>query len=592
MLVTLHWEDGGTSSAKIGAEKSPDQEVRYLSQKYVERICSKDGITRELVHEIENVIFAYLDPTDTLNASDFEELRAIKTEGIRKEGNRLREELVTTIREECAQRELNAKLPEKQARLHALVIERDGLGKQIPPASSPEEKLVQDELQKKRQALTKAQQNAASQKQHLQRIIDLKTRIGAFRSQMSRFHSDMTTALTEAGIPALVHENYLPVFKGDVDTPLVTHTSAVEQRLAQLEGLEPPAEGTIKKLQADIDNLMKRETADKARQERTKQIHTRIAAINAECERLKAEIEHIEAAGGNKVLALMTRRLEHYIDYFANLSEQQKTMQDLYEPIRDRLSQQALLKGKELEFAIRTSADITSWLERGAALFDQRKAQPYGSFEKLGQEARKILLPAWTSGDRDKILAAFQTFRQGFGKESLNWQDYVRSGITLQDVLIWLHEVNHIGLEYGLKFNGVDLASLSPGTKGIVLLIVYLGMDVNDSRPLIVDQPDENLDNESIYNLLTPYFRSAKSRRQIIVITHNPNLVVNSDSEQIVVASAQKQENGLPVIWYSSGSLENNHPPLTGTRQQVCKILEGGDIAFLKRERRYGLRGQ
>jgi DNA repair exonuclease SbcCD ATPase subunit len=84
--------------------------------------------------------------------------------------------------------------------------------------------------------------------------------------------------------------------------------------------------------------------------------------------------------------------------------------------------------------------------------------------------------------------------------------------------------------------NGVALENLSPGTKGIVLLILYLGMDIGDSRPLIVDQPDENLDNESIYRLLTSYFKSAKKRRQIVLITHNPNLVVNGDSEQIVVA--------------------------------------------------------
>jgi energy-coupling factor transporter ATP-binding protein EcfA2 len=106
---------------------------------------------------------------------------------------------------------------------------------------------------------------------------------------------------------------------------------------------------------------------------------------------------------------------------------------------------------------------------------------------------------------------------------------------------------------------------------------------------LIVDQPDENLDNESIYKLLTPYFRIAKGRRQIIDITHNPNLVVNSDSEQVIVASAEKQDNGFPYIRYDGGSLENNHPPGTGTRQLVCKILEGGDIAFQKRERRYAI---
>src|SRR5437899_7978310 len=108
-------------------------------------------------------------------------------------------------------------------------------------------------------------------------------------------------------------------------------------------------------------------------------------------------------------------------------------------------------------------------------------------------------------------------------------------------------------------------------------------MDVADTRPLIVDQPDENLDNESIYELLTTYFKTAKTRRQIILITHNPNLVVNGDSEQVIVASCARRENGLPHITYHSGSLENKSPEECGIRQQVCRILEGGSNAFRKR---------
>jgi predicted ATPase len=130
---------------------------------------------------------------------------------------------------------------------------------------------------------------------------------------------------------------------------------------------------------------------------------------------------------------------------------------------------------------------------------------------------------------------------------------------------------------------------LSPGTKGIVLLILYLGLDVVDSRPLVVDQPDENLDNESIYSLLTAYFKNAKTRRQVILITHNPNLVVNADSEQVIVASCERRSNGLPHITYNSGALENVSPPDRGIRQQACRILEGGTDAFLKREKRYSL---
>jgi predicted ATPase len=104
-----------------------------------------------------------------------------------------------------------------------------------------------------------------------------------------------------------------------------------------------------------------------------------------------------------------------------------------------------------------------------------------------------------------------------------------------------------------------------------------------------VDQPDENLDNESIYQLLTAYFKTAKTRRQIILITHNPNLVVNGDSEQVIVARSDRRATGLPYITYQSGALEDNRPPDIGMKQQVCRILEGGSDAFRRRERRYAL---
>ena len=207
----------------------------------------------------------------------------------------------------------------------------------------------------------------------------------------------------------------------------------------------------------------------------------------------------------------------------------------------------------------------------------------------LSDAARRILVPAWISGDPESVRPAMDEFLVEFRKRELPPHKYVRSGVTVQDVSEWLNEVEHVRLSYGLKYNGVELEKLSPGTKGIVLLILYLGMDVTDTRPLIVDQPDENLDNESIYVLLTTYFKAAKRRRQIILITHNPNLVVNADSEQVIVATAERRENGLPHITYESGALENNVPEEQAIRQQVCRILEGGSDAFRKRERRYAL---
>ncbi len=88
-------------------------------------------------------------------------------------------------------------------------------------------------------------------------------------------------------------------------------------------------------------------------------------------------------------------------------------------------------------------------------------------------------------------------------------------------------------------------------------MLPYLAMDSEDSMPLIVDQPEENLDSESIYSLLSHYFRSAKLLRQVIVITHNPNLVVNTDSDQVIVASADRLSGAFPTFSYESGGLKD-----------------------------------
>lgn len=593
LAVEIHWADGEVSSVRIGDDQSDDGDIRYLSQKFVERLCADDHIGDELVQEIEGVVFSYLDPVDTLNASSFDELRALRTEGIRAEGNRLRDEILSLIREEVSLRENASKLGEKKARIKTLTDERAGLVKQLPKPASEEEAKLQQELQEKRQALASAQQAAAADKQKIQKISDIRKRVTAFQAQIDRFFGEIDTALSETGVPDADRVAFRPAFPADTEQPLLRQEAAVNQSLAERMGAtENPAEGTIRWLQNQIEGLQKRESADKARQERIKAIQTRIAAIDTELERVANEIAQIEGPEKERIEAIRTERLTAYVDYFGNLNNEQQTLEELYAPVSARLTGDvAAEQEQDLEFSIRWEAGLDDWLERGGALFDQRRAIPYETMEGLGDAAKKILVPAWISGDSETIAPAMEEFLAEFRKPELPPKNYMRTGVTVQDVFEWLYEVDHVRLSYGLKYNAVELEKLSPGTKGIVLLILYLGMDVADTRPLIVDQPDENLDNESIYELLTAYFKTAKKRRQIILITHNPNLVVNSDSEQVIVATAERRESGLPHITYSSGAMENNRPEDEGIRQKVCRILEGGSDAFRKRERRYALAG-
>ena len=121
-----------------------------------------------------------------------------------------------------------------------------------------------------------------------------------------------------------------------------------------------------------------------------------------------------------------------------------------------------------------------------------------------------------------------------------------------------------------------ELEQLSPGEKGAVLLIFYLALD-QEEKPLIIDQPEDNLDNQSVFDKLVPCVLEAKKNRQVILITHNPNLAIACDSELIVYS-----ENSGNHIEYVSGAIEEN-----SIKEKIVDILEGTMPAFELRTSKY-----
>ncbi|MNK86979.1 hypothetical protein D3C87_1069050 [compost metagenome] len=98
---------------------------------------------------------------------------------------------------------------------------------------------------------------------------------------------------------------------------------------------------------------------------------------------------------------------------------------------------------------------------------------------------------------------------------------------------------------------------------------------------IVIDQPEENLDNQTIFKVLVKCIKTAKQRRQVIMVTHNPNLAVVCDAEQIICATCDKQTN---IFNYVSGGIES---PII--REKVVEILEGTEPAFRNRKQKYGL---
>ncbi len=95
----------------------------------------------------------------------------------------------------------------------------------------------------------------------------------------------------------------------------------------------------------------------------------------------------------------------------------------------------------------------------------------------------------------------------------------------MQELYDFVYSLGFLSPVYNLQWDGKTLEQLSPGERGNLLLIFYLLVD-RDDIPLVIDQPEENLNNQTVYKTLVPCIKDAKQRRQIIMVTHNPNLAV------------------------------------------------------------------
>lgn len=118
-----------------------------------------------------------------------------------------------------------------------------------------------------------------------------------------------------------------------------------------------------------------------------------------------------------------------------------------------------------------------------------------------------------------------------------------------------------------------DSQSLSTGQKCTVILPLLL---LDSDNPLLVDQPEDNLDNRFIFEAVVDSIRKVKTRRQMIFVTHNPNIPVLGDAERVFVLDS----NGASARKANEGSVEQ-------CKMDIVTLLEGGEDAFKARKCRY-----
>ncbi|MFH1051437.1 MAG: hypothetical protein V1779_10980 [bacterium] len=160
---------------------------------------------------------------------------------------------------------------------------------------------------------------------------------------------------------------------------------------------------------------------------------------------------------------------------------------------------------------------------------------------------------------------------------------------------------DYFSVYFDIIQHGDSLLKMSPGKRGIILFQLFLHLS-SSRYPILIDQPEDSLDNRTVFLELNDFIKKKKIDRQIIIVSHNPNLVVSTDSENVIVANQDGQNKESYKrkyqFEYISGGIENSFLNeeenailyQKGIREHICEILEGGREAFEKRENKYGFK--
>lgn len=608
--VKLKWGGGTELTRHLDGRDSNDHtsyaRARYLSQQFVEELCSSKGASEGLINEIERVIFDS-HPQDQRNgASDFSELRDHHTSRFRQAHHREAESIGATserIADEHEKEALVASLETQVKQKEELLKGYNAdLSKLVIKGTEPQAKR-HTALNDAAQLLASQLQRFSAQRRAFEGMLDEVANTRA--SKAPEMLREAQARHTASGLNADQWRDFLLIYQGNVDSSLAGYIRWVDQEISKINGV-PPVETDpnipliapdadlkdipLSTLRAEMARLEKFISADTVVRKQYAALSKKIATENGLLQTLKNRLEDARGAAARRK-ELQTEREDAYERLFDAIINEKQALVELYGPLMKRL-EEASGTLQKLNFTVSRVVDATSWAAHAEEhLIDCRKAGPFFGRNSLAKRAIAELKPVWENGSAADVRKAMTTFISTYSKDLLSHAPYVPTQqaefrVWLKQFAHWLFSTEHIAVRYAIEYDGVDIRKLSPGTRGIVLLLLYLALDDADDRPLIIDQPEENLDLKSVFDELVSLFISAKTKRQVIIVTHNANLVINTDADQIIVANAGPHtDGGLPAITYTAGGLENAE-----IRKAVCDILEGGEPAFRERARRLRVR--
>lgn len=603
----VEWTHGASTRRDLYDRDASDPEqpcgVRYLSQQFVEQLCAADGVSDNLLAEIERVVFDSLEAGQRQGAIDLRELLDIRLQASRE---RQADELqaIADLSDQIAtERILERSLPKKESDLAAQEVVQGRMEQQVQELTGAAGRASAERLNLVVAALQVRVRDLEVIERQLTELRSLRARVASMKTaKFARTLDELKLAHPRVGLGDEDWRAFQLRFVGDVDRILGDALRKAEKARADLSGASPAdgfagldhlgptelATTRVAVLRAEEERLQKLVGLDQQRAASLKKLNRNLSDLRGRIAKLGSEIQHAEGSH-SRTARHLEERLVRYAAYFDALLEEESELRDLYRPLEAILAGFGTTAAK-LRLSVERRVDVAHWAAQGEEHLDLRLGGQFKGAGSLARVAREELLPVWETGTGGEAAQAIRTFSERYsgdfreqGRAKAGSPDEYRQ--WERNVGRWLYSADHVTLSYTLMYDTLSIERLSPGLRGIVLLLLYLAVDRSESDPLIIDQPEENLDPESIYTELVKLFRDASRRRQIIMVTHNSNLVVNTDVDQVIAARCNSFNEGrLPQLRYLSGGLED--PEI---RRAVCEVLEGGAEAFRKRARRLRL---
>jgi ABC-type lipoprotein export system ATPase subunit len=625
----LTWENDETVERNLneGINKNAPERVRYLPQNYFERLTN-DLEYYKFEETLENIVFYHLPNKQKFNKISFKELIRYKEENVNEkikntseDIQKLNESIIELDRKEHPyyKQQLDSKLNLKKEELkeHEKIKPDQMLNPSEDENLSREQKNKYKELKTFNRELGVLEEKIEEKKKDRDKLIIKKDNLEKIKKELENFQYSIDRYINENQERfKKLNLSITNIFKYKINFNTInTKINNNNNKINKLEDLlREPYE--INKM---IDLTRKEELKKSSLVLKEVEISDKIEEVTNELsepqrkyqkyiEDLKKWNNAKQKIIGNEDTINSIKWLEKEIKFVTDKLEKQlkdsisqqikksldiysmkKEMVDLYDNFKKSIDNEInkyrnILEEYDINIEANLKIDQRFCDELLGYINKKKKGTFYGINE--GKDVLKKIVKDTNFNIKPNIekflnkIIEFLNFDQR--KQLKHEKRFIYDQIDenkLLEFYDYLFSLKYLNPTYELKLSNKKISLLSPGEKGALLIIFYLLLD-KDNIPLIIDQPEENLDNESIFKILTHFLKETKKKRQLIVVTHNPNLAIVGDAEQIIYVQIDKKNYNK--FMFESGAIENPN-----INKHASDILEGTIKAFDIRRLKY-----